>query len=128
MNYDKAHALAAEIRAAEPNPFWLLLAAEIRASEEFKRYKAAKERIEPGSSSEAFLSEYKKLQLKAQADMVAGQTDEETLSKLQRLGELLQMDRDAAEYLFAEFALSRLVGDIYRIVANAAELDISMLD
>ena len=45
MNYDKAHALAAEIRA----------------SEEFKRYKAAKERIEPGSSSEAFLSEYKKL-------------------------------------------------------------------
>lgn len=112
MNYDKAHALAAEIRA----------------SEEFKRYKAAKERIEPGSSSEAFLSEYKKLQLKAQADMVAGQTDEETLSKLQRLGELLQMDRDAAEYLFAEFALSRLVGDIYRIVANAAELDISMLE
>lgn len=112
MNYDKAYELASEIKA----------------SEEFKRYKAAKERIEKGSSSEAFLAEYRRLQLKAQADMVAGETDEETLGKLQRLGELLQMDKEASEYLFAEFALSRLVGDIYRIVAEAAELDISMLD
>lgn len=112
MNYDKAHELAREIRA----------------SDEFKRYKVAKEAIKEGSSSEAFIAEYRRLRLVAQADMVAGQSDEETLEKLQRLGELLQMDRDASEYLMAEFALSRLVGDVYRIVANAAELDISMLE
>lgn len=104
------------------------LAAEIRASEEYAAYAAAKENIAAGSPTEALLKEYKRLEYRAQAALVAGEEDTETLEKLRRLGELLQMDKDASEYLIAEIRLSRLVGDVYRIVANAAGLDVSMLD
>lgn len=111
MNYDTAHRLAGEIKA----------------SAEYKRYAAAKERITPGSTTEALIAEYRRLQLKAQADMVAGEQDGETLDKLRRFGELLQMDRDASEYLIAELSLSRTLGDIYRILAEAAGLDLGVL-
>lgn len=105
-----------------------MLAAEIRASEEYKAYAAAKERIIPGSSAEALLKEYKKLEYRAQAALVAGEEDAETLGRMRALGELLQSDEEASEYLLAEFRLSRLVGEIYRVVAKAAGLDVSMLD
>ena len=104
------------------------LAALIRESGEFKRYTAAKERIEAGSMADTLLKEYKKLQLRAQAAMVSGETDEECIQKLGKLGELLQMDGEASEFLMAEYSLSRLVGDVYRIIAEACELDLSMLD
>jgi cell fate (sporulation/competence/biofilm development) regulator YlbF (YheA/YmcA/DUF963 family) len=104
------------------------LANEIRASGEYKAYEAAKAKIAPGSSAAALLGEYRKLEYRAQAAMVAGEEDPETLEKLRTLGELLQSDADASEYLIAEFRLSRLVGDVYRMIAKAAGLDVSMLD
>ena len=104
------------------------LAAEIKESEEYKRFKAAREAVGADSMTVNLLKEYRGLQLKAQAAMVANETDEITLEKLQKLGELLQMDRAASEYLIAEFMLSSMVGDIYRILAEAVDLDLSMLE
>lgn len=104
------------------------LASEIRSSEEFKRYESARERIAEGSTTEALLKEFKKLQLRAQAAMVTGEEDDEANEKLMRLAGILQMDGDASEYLVAELTLSRMVGDIYKIIAEAAQLDLSMLE
>ncbi|MBR0135416.1 MAG: YlbF family regulator [Clostridia bacterium] len=50
------------------------------------------------------------------------------MEKLQKLGELLQMDKAASEYLIAEYCLSRMVGDVYRILAEAVGFDLSMLE
>ncbi len=104
------------------------LAAEIKESEEYKRFKAAKEAVGEDGMTANLLKEYRRLQLKAQAAMVANETDEDTMERLQKLGELLQMDKAASEYLIAEFMLSRMVGDIYRILAQAVDLDLSMLE
>ncbi|MCR5809735.1 MAG: YlbF family regulator [Clostridiales bacterium] len=104
------------------------LAADIKASEEYKRFKLAKERIEEGSTTESLLKEYRKLQLRAQAAMVAGEEDAECLEKLQKLGEILQMDKAASEYLISEFMLSRMLGDIYKILADAVDVDLGMLE
>lgn len=104
------------------------LAADIKASEEYRRYSEAKQRIAPGSTADVLLKEYKKLRLKEQANMVAGEKDEESMQKLIKLGELLQMDPVASEYLIAEFMLSRMLGDVYRILASAVDMDLSMLD
>ena len=112
MVYDKAHELADMIKA----------------SDEYRRYSEAKQAIIPGSTNDALLKEYRKLRLKAQADLVAGEQDTEAMEKLRKLGELLQMDPAASEYLIAEFMLSRMLGDVYRILASAVDFDLSMLD
>ncbi|MBO6062110.1 MAG: YlbF family regulator [Clostridia bacterium] len=108
MNYDKAYELAEEIKA----------------SPEYERFRAARAAIPEGSPCDNLLKEYKRLELRAQAASVAGENDRETLEKLAKFGELLQMDKAASEYLIAEYMLSRSLGDIYRILAGAAGLDL----
>ncbi|MBO4384332.1 MAG: YlbF family regulator [Clostridia bacterium] len=112
MDYDKAHSLAADIRA----------------SREYKSFVSAREAVSQDPNTLGLLKEYRRLELRCQAAIVSGEEDLESMEKLQRLMGLLQMNKDASEYLMAEFALSRMLGDIYRILADAAELDISMLD
>lgn len=104
------------------------LAADIKASSEFKAFSEAKERAMKNETTVSLLKEYHKLQYAAQAAMVAGRQDDESLEKLQKLGELLQMDKDASDYLIAEFQLNRMLGDIYKILADAVEVDLSMLE
>lgn len=111
MNYDKAHGLAQEIRQ----------------SEEYRRFARAKEKIGEGSPTQGLLREYRRLELRAQAAAVAGEEDPETMERLSKLGELLRYDKDASEYLIAEYMLSRALGDIYRILAEAADMDLGAL-
>ena len=112
MNYDRAHELAREIRS----------------SEEYRRYAAATEKVSEDPNTVGLLAEYKRLQLRCQAAMVSGEQDEESMEKLRRLLAVLQMNSDAAEYIFAEITLSRALGDIYRILAEAAGVDTSLFD
>ena len=104
------------------------LAADIKASAEFKAFSEAKDRAFKNETTVSLLKEYHKLQYAAQAAMVAGKQDDEALEKLQKLGELLQMDRDASDFLIAEYQLNRMLGDIYKILAEAVEVDLSMLE
>lgn len=104
------------------------LAADIKASQEYKAFADAKERAFKNDTTVSLLKEYHKLQYTAQAAMVAGRQDDESLEKLQKLGELLQMDRDASDFLIAEFQLNRMLGDIYKILADAVDVDLSMLE
>ena len=104
------------------------LAKDIQASDEYKAYTAAKEKAMQNETTVNLLKEYHKLQYAAQAAMVAGRQDDESLERLQKLGELLQMDKDASAFLIAEYQLNRMLGDIYKILADAVEVDLSMLE
>lgn len=112
MTYDKANELAKEI--AE--------------SEEYKQYSEAKDAVMQNETTVSLLKEYRKLQMKAQAAIVSGKNDDESIERLQKLGELLQMNKDASAYLFAEYRLNRMLGDIYKILADAVDIDLSMLE
>ncbi len=104
------------------------LAKEIAESDEYRRFCEAKERISDNETTVNLLKEYRKLQYKAQAAMVAGNTDNEIMESLQKLGELLQMNADASAYLIAEYQLNRMLGDIYKILADAIDVDLSMFE
>ena len=104
------------------------LARDIKQSSEYKAFADAKERAMKNETTVNLLKEYHKLQYTAQAAMVAGKQDDESLEKLQKLGELLQMDKDASDFLIAEFQLNRMLGDIYKILADAVDVDLSMLE
>ena len=66
--------------------------------------------------------------MKVQAASVAGTPDAEITEKLQKLGELLQFDEAAAEYLLAEYRLNGLLSEIYKILAEAVDLDLGTLE
>ena len=105
-----------------------VLANELKNSVEYREYTAVKARAMENNTTRALIDEYNKLQIQAQAAMIAGDRESESLKKLQKIGELLQFDADASAYLMAEFRLKRMVGDVYKIVAGAVDIDLGALE
>lgn len=105
-----------------------LLANELKNSVEYREYTAAKARAMENDTTRALIAEYSKLQIRSQAAMIAGERENESLKKLQKIGELLQFDPDASTYLMAEFRLKRMLGDVYKILADAVDVDLSSLE
>ena len=105
-----------------------LLASELKNSVEFREYTAVKARALENNTTRALIGEYNKLQIQAQAALIAGDRESESFKKLQKIGELLQFDADASAYLMAEFRLKRMVGDVYKILAEAVDIDLGALE
>ena len=104
------------------------LAGELKDSEEYRLLRGLKEEISRDPELKALLDGYHRMQLAAQAGIVSGKRDEELMLKLQRTGELLQMDPKASAYLIAEYRLNRLLSEIYRILGDAVGIDLSALE
>ena len=105
-----------------------ILANELKNSVEYREYTAVKARAMENNTTRALIEEYNKLQIQAQAAMISGDRESESLKKLQKIGELLQFDADASAYLMAEFRLKRMVGDVYKILAEAVDIDLGALE
>lgn len=104
------------------------LAEELKTSEEYRAFSSAKARAMENGATRSLIQEYNKLQIHAQAAMIAGEQNSESLQKLQKIGELLQFDADASTYLLAEFRLKRMLGDVYKILAEAVDVDLGPLE
>ena len=105
-----------------------LLANELKNSTEYREYTTVKVRAMENKTTRALIDEYNKLQIHAQAAMIAGDRESDSLKKLQKIGELLQFDADASAYLMAEFRLKRMLGDVYKILADAVGIDLGALE
>jgi cell fate (sporulation/competence/biofilm development) regulator YlbF (YheA/YmcA/DUF963 family) len=104
------------------------LAEELKASEEYTTYAAAREQAMENATTRALIDEYNKLQIRAQAALINGDRENESVKKLQKIGELLQFDQTASAYLMAEFRLKRALGDVYKILADAVDVDLGALE
>ena len=104
------------------------LAEEMRSSDEYRTYCDARERAFQNESTKNLIGEFHKLQMKVQANAITGEQDPELMAKLQKLGEILQFDRNAADFLMAEYRLNTMVGDVYKILAEAIDIDLSALE
>lgn len=100
------------------------LADKLRDSDEYKTYCETKARAYENPSTAALLDEFFSLRNRVSANAVTGQEDELAQKKLQKMGELLQFDRAAAEFLMAEYRLNDLLGSIYRVLAKAVGFDL----
>ena len=111
MQYDAAHALA---RA-------------IRESEEFQLYHSLKEQVMENETNAALIREYRKLQLSLQMAAAAGQTPSaEDVQRFQGINAVLFAQSEVSQFLLAEMRLYQAMGDIFRIISEAAELDMGM--
>ena len=104
------------------------LADELKNCAEYRAYKEARELAFQTETTKNLIAEYHKLQIQAQSAMLSGQKNDEQLEKLQKLGEVLQFDTAAAAFLMAEYRLNGLLGDVYKILAAAVEVDLGALE
>lgn len=103
------------------------LAASIRESDAFKEYKRTKDIALADEKNKGLIKDYKTMQLQAQtAYMTGNEPDAELMERMTKLGEVLQFNADVSAYLLAEYNFNTLIGDLYKIIGDACELDMDM--
>ncbi len=103
------------------------LAQDIRQSEEYQTYHALKETVMTDETTAALIKEYKKLQVKLQMAAVSGaQADSDDMQRFQGITSLLFTKPEVSQYMLAEMRLQQAVADIFRIVTEAADIDMGL--
>lgn len=96
------------------------LAAEIKESEEYKLYKASKEKINQNPELKAKIDEFEKIRYDAQVlSIKQGDNNQEKLQKLQELYEILVQNNDIKEYFDLEVKFNVMIADVNKIIAEA---------
>lgn len=109
--YDQAHSLAAAIRA----------------SEEFKQYDQHKKVIEANPELHNAIKDFMAKQLEMQTAQLMGQpANPEAFQQIQQLSAILMQDPAAAQYLQCQMRFSMMMADVYKILGEAADIDMGM--
>ena len=112
------------------NPYDLAhqLARAMKDSEEYREYARLRETAYEDETNRALLDEYTRLQVRMQAKLASGENmPEEDLQRLQQIGTLLQFNPDVSAYLLAEFRFQKMLSDIFKILADVADIDLDSL-
>ena len=104
------------------------LAALLRESPEYLELEQARRTAFSNEATRTLLSDYRRLQTRLSAAELSGSASEDELARLQRLGELLQLDPAASAYLFAQYRLDALLAGVYKRLARAVDADLSTID
>lgn len=103
------------------------LAQDIRQSEEYQTYHGLKETVMADETTAALIREYKKLQVRIQMATVSGaQPDQDDMQRFQGITALLFGKPEVSQYMLAEMRLQQAVADIFRIVTEAADIDMGL--
>lgn len=105
------------------------LAAELKRNPEVKKYLDLKDVLLADETNKALLKKYKKLQFEAQTLVMSGGTlSEEKQEEIRKLGEVLQFNKEISEFLALEYVVNKILSDVYRIIGEAVEIDLSFME
>ena len=111
MQYDSAHRLASDIRQ----------------SEEYQTYHRLKDDVMADETVAALIREYKKLQLSLQMAAMSGQQpDSDDMQRFSGISALLFGKPEVSQYLLAEMRLQQALADIFKIITDAADIDMQL--
>ena len=103
------------------------VAQDIRDSEEYKTYHALKESVMRDETTAALIAEYRKLQVSLQmAAMSGASADAEDMQRFSGISTLLFSKAEVSNFLMAEMRLQQMMADIFKIVTDAAGLEIQL--
>ncbi|MDO4484445.1 MAG: YlbF family regulator [Clostridia bacterium] len=106
-----------------------ILARAIRDSEEYQTYHSLRDEIKGDATTDALIKEYKKLQISLQMATMSGQKPDDTdMQRFQGISSLLFTKPEVSQYLLAEMRLQQALADIFKILTDAADIDIQMPD
>ena len=111
MQYDSAHRLASDIRQ----------------SEEYQTYHRLKDDVMADETVAALIREYRKLQVSLQMAAMAGQQPDSTdMQRFSGITTVLFAQTEVSQYLLAEMRLQQALADIFKIITDAADIDMGM--
>ena len=111
MQYDKAHSLANDIKA----------------SEEWQEYHRLREEVMGDEPTAALIREYKKLQISLQMAAMSGQQgDSEDMQRFSGITTLLFGLTEVSSYLLSEMRMQQTMADIFKILTDAADIDLGL--
>ena len=100
------------------------LAQDIRDSDEYKTYHELKETVMADETTAALVREYRKLQMSIQMSAMSGKTaNEEDIQRFSGISTLLFSKPEVSRFLLSEMQLQQALADIFKIVTEAADLD-----
>ena len=103
------------------------LAEAIKNSEEYRTYHTLREDVMGDETVAALIKEYKKLQVSLQMAAMSGQTaDAEDMQRFSGIGSLLFSKPEVSQYLMSEIRMQQAMGDIFRILTQAADIDLGI--
>ena len=103
------------------------LAQDIRNSEEYRTYHELKDSVMGDETTAALIREYRKLQMTLQMSAVSGQAaDDEDMQRFSGISTLLFSKQEVSNFLLAEMRLQQAMADIFKIVTEAADLDLNI--
>ena len=103
------------------------LARDIRASEEYQTYHDLQKEVMGDETVAALIREYKKLQVTIQMAMMSGQqADSEDMQRFSGISSLLFTKPEVSQYLLAEMRLQQAMADIFKILTEAADIDMQL--
>ena len=96
------------------------LAQEIKASEEYKNLKMAKEAISLNADLKKKLDDFEKLRYEAQIVAIqTGKNDEEKINKVQEMYKELMENNEAKKFIEAEAKFNILFADVNKIIGES---------
>ena len=103
------------------------LAQDIRDSAEYRTYHELKESVMSDDTTAALIREYRKLQMTIQMSAMSGTAaDAEDMQRFSGISTLLFSKPEVSRFLLAEMQLQQALADIFKIVTEAADLDIAV--
>ena len=103
------------------------LAQDIRDSEEYTTYHELKKTVMEDETTAALIKEYRKLQMTIQMTAMSGQqADSEDMQRFSGISTLLFSKPEVSQFLLAEMRLQQALADIFKIVTEAADVDMSI--
>jgi len=105
------------------------LAQDIRDSEEYKTYHGLKDSVMADETTAALLREYRKLQVSIQMAAMSGRTPEtEDQQRFSGISTLLFSKPEVSQYLLSEMRLQQALADIFKIITEAADVEMGIPD
>ena len=103
------------------------LAEDLRNSEEYKTYHGLKESVMSEETTAALIREYRKLQISIQMSAMGGRVpDGEEQQRFSGISTLLFSKPEVSQFLLAEMRLQQALADIFRILTDAADVEMGM--
>jgi len=103
------------------------LAQDIRDSEEYKTYHELKESVMGEETTAALIREYRRLQMSIQMSAMSGsQAGEEDMQRFSGISTLLFSKPEVSQFLLSEMRLQQALADIFKIITEAADVDMAM--
>ena len=103
------------------------LARAIRDSEEYQTYHRLKDEVMQDETTAALIREYRKLQVSLQVAAMSGQQPDSTdMQRFSGITTVLFAQAEVSQYLLAEMRLQQALADIFKIITDAADIDMQL--